>query len=269
MNKSIKAIVALLLSTLTLASFSACSVDNKIVETASISVAANKLKETIKDDEKANAAAEVKISEEKVESDNEYVAVGIKFPVISGLKDKDLETKLNATFKDNALKFKKNIEDMAKADFEATKKDKEIVFRKYEVNTEYTVRYNKNNILSITMIYYQYTGGAHGGSNQVAYNIDLKTGKTLLLPDIFEEGFDYKNVIINEIVKAIEEKKEDYFDYSVNVVKAIDENKSYYIENGNIVVYFGQYEIAPYAAGIPEFKIPFSKLKFKKGLGIN
>ncbi|MFA7078597.1 MAG: RsiV family protein [Syntrophomonas sp.] len=39
------------------------------------------------------------------------------------------------------------------------------------------------------------------------------------------------------------------------------ENQSYYIQNGVLVVYFSQYEIAPYAAGIPEFKIPLSNFQ--------
>ena len=43
--------------------------------------------------------------------------------------------------------------------------------------------------------------------------------------------------------------------------KTIDDNQPFYLTDGGLVVYFGQYEIAPYYVGIPEFKIPFSRLK--------
>ena len=36
----------------------------------------------------------------------------------------------------------------------------------------------------------------------------------------------------------------------------IDKQQSFYIKDGHLVVYFGLYEIAPYVAGIQEFKLP-------------
>ena len=37
--------------------------------------------------------------------------------------------------------------------------------------------------------------------------------------------------------------------------KSIEDKQKFYIQDDNIVVYFDLYDIAPYAAGIPEFKI--------------
>lgn len=235
------------------------SKDNKTAGTS------NKPEET-KASEQVKASKKVKVSEENIEDDTEYIASKFRIPVISGLENKAIETKLNDMFKEEALNHKAEIEKIAKENFEVSKKDKEIPFLKHGAGSDYTVRYNKNNILSITMELSQYTGGAHGGAVKIGYNIDLKTGKILLLPDIFEEGFDYKGVISSEILKAIEKDKNAYFQGAAATVKGINENRPYYIEDGNIVIYFGQYEIAPYAAGMPEFKIPFSKLKLKSDL---
>jgi hypothetical protein len=38
----------------------------------------------------------------------------------------------------------------------------------------------------------------------------------------------------------------------------ITDEQPFYIGDGQIVVYFAQYEIAPYAAGMSEFAIPVS-----------
>ncbi|MBF7084764.1 DUF3298 domain-containing protein, partial [Desulfallas sp. Bu1-1] len=42
--------------------------------------------------------------------------------------------------------------------------------------------------------------------------------------------------------------------------QSISENHPYYIKDNYIVLCFGAYEIAPYAAGMPEFKIPIDLL---------
>jgi len=35
---------------------------------------------------------------------------------------------------------------------------------------------------------------------------------------------------------------------------------SFKINNDGLIIYFGEYEIAPYAAGMPSFNIPFSEI---------
>jgi len=38
--------------------------------------------------------------------------------------------------------------------------------------------------------------------------------------------------------------------------QGIAPEQNYYLDGENLFIYFNQYEIAPYAAGIREFKIP-------------
>ena len=42
--------------------------------------------------------------------------------------------------------------------------------------------------------------------------------------------------------------------------KSIEDKQKFYIQDDNIVVYFDLYDIAPYAAGIPEFIINVNKI---------
>ncbi len=128
--------------------------------------------------------------------------------------------------------------------------------------TSFEVKKNTSNIISILVKYYKYSGGAHGYYEYIPYNFDLRSGKNLTLKEIFKQGVDYKIIINNEIEKQIKElgKKEKDLD-KVYDFYGIKENQKFYLDDGNIVIYFDLYDIAPYAAGIPEFPIIVENIK--------
>ncbi|MCY6369983.1 PdaC/SigV domain-containing protein [Clostridium ganghwense] len=215
-----------------------------------------------------NSKAAVNIKAKEIKYKNEAIDVNIKIPVLDGMKDKSIQKKINAMLEEGIIEFKEELEELAKEELEYSKEDKDWQMRPYVANVYYKVHNNQNNLLSISVIYYQYTGGAHGNTVQKTFNIDIDTGNEATLKDFFYEGENYKEIISKEIKKQIEvnmkSNKNMYFKGSLDVVNTISNNQSFYIEDGNIVVYYGLYEIAPYAAGIQPFKIPFSS--FKKGM---
>ncbi|SKA93011.1 Protein of unknown function [Caloramator quimbayensis] len=212
----------------------------------------------------SKALKPVKISDKSIKYSNEKMEVDLKIPVISELKDKNIEKKLNDKIEKYILSFKEEIEKMAEEDYKAHKETPEIPYNLHSAISQYTVKYNKNGILSIPTILYSYTGGAHGMTYKVSYNFNLNDGSEILLKDLFKENIDYKSLIINEIKKQMKENKDMmYFDDAFNTVSKLEDNHPFYIEDDGIVVYYGLYEIAPYAAGIQEFKIPFTTLKDK------
>ncbi|MDI6711041.1 MAG: RsiV family protein [Thermoanaerobacterales bacterium] len=91
-------------------------------------------------------------------------------------------------------------------------------------------------------------------------NLDTRTGKTLLLKDFFKPGEDYQSLVAGEIRKQISARPQDFYEDAADRVKTIREDQPFYIKEGAVVVYFGQYEIAPYATGMPEFEIPVSAM---------
>lgn len=213
-------------------------------------------------------ASNVTVTDKNIKENNEAITVDLKIPVIKGLKNKSIETKINNIFYNDAIKFKAPLEKQAKADLKSSKKDKTYHFNKYSAVTVYKVRYNKNNILSITVVYGQYTGGANGLDVQRSYNFDLNTGKVIPLANVFDKNFDYKKVISAEVLSQMKANSENFFSDAIKSFKGIKTDQPYYIENGNVVVYYGPFEIAPHSTGTPEFKVPFSKLSLNKNLGI-
>ena len=76
------------------------------------------------------------------------------------------------------------------------------------------------------------------------------------LQDLFKEGYDYKNIINKNIISQIEQLViDDPQNKGIYEFSSIKENQKFYIQDDNIVIYFDLYDIAPYAAGIPKFKI--------------
>jgi hypothetical protein len=95
-------------------------------------------------------------------------------------------------------------------------------------------------------------------TDRVAYNYDLNTGNEIKLASMFKMDFNYKDFINKEILRQMKTSEDIFFYDGEEKFKTISDEQRFYLSEGNIVIYFSLYEIAPYAAGIPEFKIPFS-----------
>ena len=127
----------------------------------------------------------------------------------------------------------------------------------FSIYSDYEVGLDNDKLASFYMNYYEYLGGAHGMTTRYSYTIDKEKVKILEINDLFKENYDYKNVIDKFISKEIDKNSELYFDKGMGF-NGIKENQEFYLEDGYIVIYFQLYEIAPYVAGIQEFRIPIS-----------
>ena len=89
--------------------------------------------------------------------------------------------------------------------------------------------------------------------------MDLTSGGIFTLKDLFNENSNYKVVIEDEIKKQIIQlNKEQNLPKNSTQLYAFNEikyNQKFYIVDDTIVIFFDLYDIAPYAAGVPEFPI--------------
>ena len=132
----------------------------------------------------------------------------------------------------------------------------------FVADASFEVKKNTSNIISILIKYYKYSGGAHGYYEYVPYNIDLRNGNNITLKEIFKPEVDYKIIIDKEIENQIKELGEKEKDLDkIYEFYGIKENQKFYLDDGKIVIYFDLYDIAPYAAGIPEFPIIVENIK--------
>ena len=116
-------------------------------------------------------------------------------------------------------------------------------------------------ILSLQLNIYSYSGGAHGSSQLISITTNTSTGEIYEYNDLFKDNVDNKQVITGMILKEIEKDPESYFpDYKETIMNK-DGNYDFYIDGDKLVVYFGLYDIAPYAAGIRYFPIDSEEIK--------
>lgn len=133
-------------------------------------------------------------------------------------------------------------------------------FQSYEYILDYKITWNNGCTVSLYMDEYSYMGGAHGSTTRTSQTWDFATGKRVELKDLLNSSVQYetkiKDWIISQIAKNQMSSNPIYFgDYEKNV-NASFKPANFYLTPKGIVLYFQQYDIAPYAAGIIEFLLP-------------
>ena len=215
----------------------------------------------------------VDVATKKISLQEEWIDEDISVPVITGLSDSAVQEKINAMLEKEITEFKDEFEVMAKEAYEDMKSF-EPNPRPFVASISFDEKCNQEGVLSLYVIYYEYTGGAHGMHNDVSYNIDLGTGDIITYDKLFKEDFNYKSVIDKNVYRQIDEIKQQYINEALSrgesvedayipyqAFEGIADDQPFYIKDDRIGVYFGLYEIASYADGIPTFEIPISELK--------
>ncbi|MED1915974.1 DUF3298 and DUF4163 domain-containing protein [Bacillus thuringiensis] len=179
----------------------------------------------------------------------------VSIPVISGMKDKAFEAKLNATLLKEAQTGLAEGQKAGKEDAAEAKKHGWEP-RPHALDISYEV-HNAGKLVSFSVQTYIYTGGAHGMTDVTYYTIDNQAkAKELKLADLFQPGYDYRTILNQIISQQIKAKTEADGFNPYDAFESIREDQGFSFKDGNLVIHFGQYEIAAYAAGMPEFSIP-------------
>lgn len=191
----------------------------------------------------------VNIVDKIYKSKNNYLDINVVVPQINGISNKKQEDIVN----DKVIKWTENWINEVKQIADEYFKDKPSPLMPYQLYARYKVT-NNSDIISFYIDYYQFSGGAHGITNRIAYNIEKSSGNEMQLKDIFKDNYNYKDIINKEISRQISKDPDRYFTVK-DGFNGIGDNQNFYIKNNKVVIYFGLYEIAPYAAGISEFII--------------
>ena len=139
-------------------------------------------------------------------------------------------------------------------------------FNPYGAFLSYSVTYNENCLLSFYYDTYQYTGGAHGTTIRKSDTYSLISGKEIPLTHFFDSQTNYRKKILDNILEQADARMAEnpgiFFDDYRALIKKYFNAESYYLSPDGIVIYFGQYEIAPYVTGIVEFTLPYTMVDF-------
>jgi hypothetical protein len=126
---------------------------------------------------------------------------------------------------------------------------------------DYFITYNQNCFLSLYFDQYEYAGGAHGLTVRYSDTWNLPKSKRMELAEFFPHRTHYRDFVIQTINMQIENEMSAgnamYFENYSQLVKENFKTNNFYLTKEGLVIYFQQYDIAPYASGLPTFTIPY------------
>jgi Deacetylase PdaC/Protein of unknown function (DUF3298) len=185
----------------------------------------------------------------------------IKYPQIKGLENVTAEQKINLTLRAGAEVANKHRLKLLADEKEAKAKwnSSQGPWRPYEYVFTYKIPFSDQNHLSVIYNEYFYTGGAHGISIGTTYNFNTKTGELIPLSKII----DGKTKVIQDYV--FQQLQKQYSGYilikSPNEIELNDKVRLWVFEKDGIKLIFKEYEVAAYAAGMPEVFVPYQVFK--------
>ncbi|WP_455638400.1 DUF3298 domain-containing protein [Parabacteroides sp.] len=134
----------------------------------------------------------------------------------------------------------------------------------YEMSSN-DIAYNKNDILSYTVNFENYTGGAHGAHAYNNHVINLKTGDIIKEEDIFIENYedDLAQILIDRIAKQnnVDNPKE-LENVGFFSVDEIFPNGNFLVDDYGITYTFNEYEIAAYVVGATNVHLPYEEIQY-------
>lgn len=234
----------------------------------------------VEEEEEPTPTGELEYAYTAVEYDTDYQYFAGKIQCVQLTDDSHPELKdaVDKYFSESIQEFNKSceayLEESKKANQQLSKDQEDNDGAENEFVYDYTAHYSydiscqvtrcDDKMLSIKLDEYTYTGGAHGTTIEYGVTFDAQTGEILE-----NDSFDgFKDAVKEEILNRIDNSSEVavsslFDDYKETIDNHFDKGFAslgvYFNERG-IVVSFEQAEIIPYAAGIPTFNIPYSKL---------
>lgn len=181
--------------------------------------------------------------------ENNYHAK-IDVPEITELGNSEVEESINDEIQEMAKRlindFKDDVVDMKEKGFDGH----------LSVESGYEILTNNDNVLAFDVWVVNAVGSSL--TTHKFYNIDKQTKSLIVLSDFIKNEETTQKV--NEYIKAEISKRQDpdngiiYFE---NDFKGISKEQGFYVNNdGNLVIVFEKYSIAPGSIGSPEFVIP-------------
>ena len=102
---------------------------------------------------------------------------------------------------------------------------------------------------------------AHANNYLMSWNYDLERGEFISLNDLTDDPLTLRGYLAWEIIDQIYEREETdwYYDDYMDTIEHTEDFHFWFDADG-LYIWFPEYDIAPHAAGIPMFDIPYSRI---------
>lgn len=133
----------------------------------------------------------------------------------------------------------------------------------YEVKIEPEYLGERSNISRFKIETSSYTGGAHGSALKIYYNLDRAHQKQVLIDDIVLQGQKQKlyKLVHDQFVAWVKSTNPDANIAEYEKGWPFNLTSNFNFDEKGLDFQYQQYEIAPYASGLPHFSVPYTQLK--------
>lgn len=182
----------------------------------------------------------------------------ISVPEISGMADAEEQKALNEAFLTEAANIRNAYEEGIEAVKEEFPDAAPEDMPHFGFQYDFERKVNTEKIFVLATNYYQAAGSSLTNTNY--YTFDKETGKLMDFNSLFNAD-DFEDVLTEYIIREMEAANQlgstFWTDCVAESVKSIAENRSWYLDqNGQPVITFEKYEVAPGAMGQSSFTIP-------------
>ncbi len=126
---------------------------------------------------------------------------------------------------------------------------------------DYQVLRNDGRTLSILRTLDQNAGGPHPSSYVWAESFDAQSGGRLLLGDLFTaEESEYLPRLLDAVRAQMADNGIDYYEDASTTLEQVFDPVNFALEEDSLLLFFNTSEIAPYASGFQEFRLPWTDL---------
>lgn len=203
-----------------------------------------------------------------IKEGDQYTKFDIKYPKFN--KAPELNSELDNFIKERMVEHKDISKENWQARYETGDDIQEFPSddEKFVFYCDFDVVQSNSSYISFVLKYGGYTGGAHGYEVKLSYAYDLKNNKYLELKDLFNDpnyltyvSEESRKSLINQYIeKAEEEGEKEYFDSLIESINLgtepkVDNFKSFTFTKDKVKIYFSQYQVGPYAIGMPEVEV--------------
>ncbi len=133
---------------------------------------------------------------------------------------------------------------------------------KFPLHATWSITQFDGDRMSLLIRYDEFSGGAHGSEHVVTYNYDMKQHRLLTLSDLYGGDPEYLNKVSSSAIdELIADRKrmtmqQDISDYELKWIHEgaapkLENFRSFTTYEHQITFYFDQYQVGPYAIGMP------------------
>lgn len=122
-------------------------------------------------------------------------------------------------------------------------------------------------VVSLISLSSLYSGGSHPNSVQIAYNLDIGNQRLLRLEDVIAEDSadELAQLVLAKVNETFAPLGEgalfsDYADWIDTSMIYGNMTPYWYLNDQGLVIFYNQYELGPYAAGIIKAELPYETL---------